>query len=816
MKKATATADARDIAIKKIRLFSLILTFIIIITGLTACGKGNGDDMLSSSPSPTPTETPKFLWSAEFAAVSSTPFTIVPLGGYDGGFFAYGLEKTGEDIPQQAIDKAKKNKEQVVNDGRYDINELRLVFVNNDGSIKTLSDFTALPISENTENWTEFGSVSGISAVICSDEGNIKTLEYVYASGSSKPDDAEYIQNDKNYNEFLNEYYIRTLSTSGVEINKIKISLPENVSYLSDSFIEKGEKYYTITSLNGEGGIGIIDGSGVVTDNIMTDGNVIKLADTGKDSVAVLVSNNNKYFVYVLDTNTKEFTYNYALPDDCCKIWPGNGEYDFFYTSGVNFMGASPDGAKVIFNWLTVNVNTDTISSDVLTVGSDEVYFMTSDGKIWTLKRMDYDESAERKALVLACVNPSYALKEAVAEYNSSHYEVRIDIEDYTLYTQGRTGIAALKEYAYSHLGGKMPDIIATDSISLRSACNDGLLEDLYKYIDADTDMSRTDFFANALKLNEVDGGLYSSVSGFNIDTVIGSKDIVGDSPGWGYEDYYSALSSMGDGVTGFDAFTTSEDILKKCLAVDMNLFVDFENGVCSFDDGRFEELLKFANTFPAYYDYGNASFSDVTSTDIRIRENQQMLLSQKIYGFDDFLWAGYEFEGDVSYIGYPTSEGTGNTICIASGDINLAISSECSDKVSAWEFIRKFFSEEYQLDKDYFPSNINAFEAKLEDAMIQTPVLSKYGEQLYDDETGLPRIWEVGTMYLSDYTPCPYYPITEEKAEMLRTLINTTEKAQNYNEDIFRIVKKGMMVENPVLYIQQQVTAYLGEITHD
>jgi len=66
----------------------------------------------------------------------------------------------------------------------------------------------------------------------------------------------------------------------------------------------------------------------------------------------------------------------------------------------------------------------------------------------------------------------------------------------------------------------------------------------------------------------------------------------------------------------------------------------------------------------------------------------------------------------------------------------SLAMTTECSDKQGAWEFLRIFLSEEFQLayatETYYFPSNQVAFDKMLEIEMTPVFSIDTYG---YEDE---------------------------------------------------------------------------------
>ena len=99
-----------------------------------------------------------------------------------------------------------------------------------------------------------------------------------------------------------------------------------------------------------------------------------------------------------------------------------------------------------------------------------------------------------------------------------------------------------------------------------------GPLEDLYPYIDHDPELSRDDFFPRVLRPLRRTGSSTAPRSQVSTSrAVIGAASVVGDTPGWTYDEFNAALASMPEGCTAFDQYTTKTDILQTCLALDMD-----------------------------------------------------------------------------------------------------------------------------------------------------------------------------------------------------------------------------------------------------
>ena len=257
-----------------------------------------------------------------------------------------------------------------------------------------------------------------------------------------------------------------------------------------------------------------------------------------------------------------------------------------------------------------------------------------------------------------------------------------------------------------------------------------GLLEDLYPFIDADAELSRDRYFPNVLSLCERDGKLLSTVSGFYLSTLIGASSVVGDTPGWTYQEFDAALATMPEGCRPLSAYTTRDQILSICLSLDMNRYVNWATGECNFNTEEFAQLLKFAARFPESFDWDNYDWQ-TDSDEVNLAAGMQMLSTAWISSPEDIAFNEYYFGGQpYTYIGYPTASGTGNYLSLSSG---FAMSSSCSDKAAAWQFLRQFFTDSYQKEQYMLPASKTAYEAKMKEAMTENYKKDSNGDYVLD-----------------------------------------------------------------------------------
>lgn len=430
--------------------------------------------------------------------------------------------------------------------------------------------------------------------------------------------------------------------------------------------------------------------------------------------------------------------------------------------------------------------------------------FVTGEGKAESLVTVSLEEvKQERTQILVAGLEESEPLKNAVSDFNASQEDVSV-----TIISPDDERVANA-------------DIFCLPSAQISAMGREGKLADLYPYLDADPKLDREDFFASALQGMELDGALISTGAGMSFETVIGASSLVGEKAGWTYDDFTAAWSALGLGTDAFDVYTTCEDVLDACLALDLDTFIDRKTASCDFTGENFRKLLYFTGNFRRDFDYDGHGWSEADHSDLRIRREKQMLLEKNLTCFRDVLACGCEFPEEITFIGYPTLGQAGSRMILSTFEpgINLAMSASSETKDDAWQFLRTFFTEDYQESYWYFPTNIHVFNRELEKAMETEEILDGNGKPVYDRETGDPAIRSVGTMYLSNFVQVDLYPLTESEAGKLVDLITESSKTGDPDEEICSIVKENVKcyyngeasLEEAAARAQQAVSEYLA-----
>lgn len=776
----------------KKNLIALLLALAMCLS-LAACGSGS-DNSGSKSDSASATATPEYVYAAEYTDLMTDVKNYISVQAFtDDGFYATCYEKVGENIPEGVTPEY---------EGQYDVYENVLYYVSNDGTMSKLENYTAIEGAENTNGYKDYSTSSGLSGFKIADDGKLITIEYTYTSWYDGPDGiTQYSDEYWQYQQYEQKYYIRSLDTDGTELTCAEITVDEN-DYIQAYYMQVDENDNVVVPTSSS--IRAIKLDGTDAYNISVDGyyidTIIKLAD---GRLAAAYWGESEETLAVIDTATGTLGEGVEVDSNIYNAIRGAGDYDMYYTSGTNFYGYKiEDGtSEKLFSWLDCDVNGDNIGANTVSVSED--------GTITALIS-EYDEKAEsysyqqvtvqkvpsssvpqKQIITLAGIGYDYNVIDKIIEFNRSSDEYRIEMTDYSEYNTDEDSEAGLTKLNTEIMAGNVPDILYLNGLNYTQLASKGLLEDLYPYIDSDSELSRDDFFQNVLAAMEVDGKLCTTVANFSVQSVVGAASVVGDEPGWTYDELNAALASMPEGCTVFDQYTTRDDILQTCLALDMDSFVNWGTGECNFDSEQFVQLLEFAKSFPSDFDWDNYEWSEEESTENRIMQGKQMLAASYIYSVEDLMYNNYEqwFNGDYTFIGFPTTSGTGSMFTLSGGNYAMSATSEYKDAI--WQFLREFFTEDYQDEQYSLPSNRKVFEAKLEEACTVEYQKDNDGNYLLDENGEKIPIEKYG-IYNSETGEYEYvYAMSEELAAKVTALVENTTKLANYDDSIYSIVSE-------------------------
>lgn len=774
------------------RFIALALAAVCMLS-LAACGGADKQAAKADAKAETAeTATPEYVYAPAFTTLAENSESgFAALAMTDEGIYYADLEKVGDSTPEGVTPEY---------EGQYDINEVRLYFMDYSGKSKKLDAFAPLKSEIDSEGKRDYQSFAHPECATTDDSGNLIVLESIDTSWSDAPtqvsaDSAEYFD----YAASAQERYIRVLDPTGAELKRFRVELGED-AYIGNMVLDGGGNI--VLSLAGTGSCicaYTLDGDKAYETPV--DGYLYGAARMRSGDIAVMTyESGDGYIVRTVESATGALSAeSYTIPLSATELVScdaSSGEHDLYYSSGASLCGydmESGESSEVI-NWVECDVNGDTVTQ--LHLGADGIVrALTARGgkndsvtvELVSLEKQPYSAAAEKTHLTLATLYGTYELRNAVADFNRSSDSYRVDIKDYYEMTGSTSYADALTKLTTELTAGEVPDILELTDLPYQQLAAKGLLEDLYPYIDGDGGLSRDDFFANILATYEVNGGLYAAVAGFGITTVMGASSVVGSTPGWTYDNYYAALSAMPEGCSGFDWYMTKETMLRYGLMVDLNAYIDWTRGECRFESEEFIKLLEFCNSFPSNKELESYESSEQDSAEYRISQGQQMLTVTSLYSFNETS-SDNPFKTDVTYIGFPSATGSGGSAVSA---IEMyAMTSACADKAAAWEFLRTFLTEEYQTGQTAFPTNKKAYSALRREAIRIEYETDDNGRYVLDADGNRKRK-VIGMMYDGTTYSEIYSGMSEERAAAIDALIAAADKSAQMDTSIMDIAEE-------------------------
>ena len=633
-----------------------------------------------------------------------------------------------------------------------------------------------------------YGSLTGLYAT---DDGNLLVLENVYQD----------VYEGNEWISSTNNYYLRVLDSTGKEVSQ---------TLLNDLF--EGEEYINFTGLavgqdgniylGGSNGVYVISSTGEPLFTLETEQWVDGIYCLSDGRVAVMSWKDSGEVLTVVDTEAKAWGEDISVPSNAWQIYPCEGDYDFLYNDSSTLMGynIASDTSEEVLNWIDCDVDNNNVRTMSLLPDGRifcAVQTYTQDGSEWEfvlLTKTKASEVPQKTEITLAAYYLYEDLRSQIIEFNKTNPEYRIVVEEYEKYNTEDDYTAGLNKLTTEISSGKIPDLLIVDSLPIEQYAANGMLEDLWPWIDQDEELSREDLVPSVFAALETDGKLCQISSGFTVNSLIGSSSVLGTEMGWTTEKLNEFLDAHPE--TQLNSYWTKDNALLAFGLMNIDNFIDWTTGECSFDSQEFVQLLEFANRFPAEINWNDSEYVDDYQL---IQEGKILFYPFSLYSLSDYNMYKALFGGEVTFIGYPTSEGVGNYISLDSG---LAMSASCKNKEGAWSFMRTLLTEEYQKDNYSLPTNMNLLNKQLEEAMSPEKA----------DST-----WTMGG---NGYEITVSEQLTQADVDKIMELINSVSGVYAYNQSVFTIIQEEAAAyfagqksaEDTAAQIQSRMNIYVNE----
>jgi hypothetical protein len=430
------------------------------------------------------------------------------------------------------------------------------------------------------------------------------------------------------------------------------------------------------------------------------------------------------------------------------------------------------------------------------------------DGELVVLSPISRTELPERTVITLGGMDISPSVRLAVVKFNRQNQAYTIRVNDY-MAGGWQSDIAGLQRLHIEMVTGTGPDILFAGEMGSISVIADrGLLLDLYPLIEADSEISKTDFFPNVLfTLENPDGSLPLISNKFTIETVIGTREKLGHIGSWTPADMRDFIERNINSPHIFGEWVDSESFLQNVILFSGSELIDWDTYTANFNNADFIQTLEIARLLPS-------SMPSVMRTwSIEELYKGTMLFDitwlSSVERFQDYA----DLLGDIVVLGMPTAEGGAHIIDTRE---QFGINATTDHADFAWMFIRDFLLQTAEIENG-FPMRIDLYDAMITEAMkIRTRT---------DDNGRIVEIPRVQFIWLSDEegrggVEVSLYALSENTAELLRSIIESARGRGRLSPEIMEFIMGDFAsfatgirsAEDTARIIQSRVQIWLSE----
>ena len=430
-------------------------------------------------------------------------------------------------------------------------------------------------------------------------------------------------------------------------------------------------------------------------------------------------------------------------------------------------------------------------------------YFDKASDPANTTTNLGSQEVDSREVIRAVAYGSGMAFDKAILDFNTSNKEFRIEFTDYMQYNTEENPEGGINAPNYEIIAGNIPDLFLWGMLANGTRFNSatysdiGIFADIYELLDKDVEFSKDSFIPNIIRaIESSDGKLYELPFDF-VTSVIAcsSADIALDR--WNFDEFYAELDRHKDSEFIYGT-ATRDTVLNITLSNNWDEYIDWQTGDCNFNTPSFYKLLEFCKNHLGE----EKDLSSYTIVNEAIQDGRQYLVYNTISTVSSIQKFKAMFQGDVTFIGFPTDRGRGNAIRLIN---SASIYNNSPYKEACWEFVRQFCRKEYQLNNfDMFPTNIDAINERLTNP-------SNYEEigngVIYRGQNG-------------EELNVTYSNATKQESDQIRELIFSLDRVQRNNSALMSIIleeaaayfKSDKRADEVAQIIQSRVQIYLNE----
>ena len=375
------------------------------------------------------------------------------------------------------------------------------------------------------------------------------------------------------------------------------------------------------------------------------------------------------------------------------------------------------------------------------------------------------DQEIQKKTIRLACYYLDSYITRMVYDFNRLNDEYVIEIVDYCKYDD------VVMKLNTEVLAGNGPDMFAWGmgrlnplDTNIYSAA--GVLVDLHRLMGNDPDFDCGTLLPNLIAALETsNGALYEIPTEFIVQLFASSTDVVGEEPGWTFDEYFALIDKYPHATLPFGAINW-QSFFGLCIGNNYATLINWEMGECYFESELFIRLLEMVSIYD----------TPITESILPIKlvqEGRQLISSNAIGGVSSIQKFPALFGSEVNYIGFPTEKGIGNSFVIRN---SVSINSNSEHIDECWRFLKSLVTYEAQIENaQVFPINNEA----LRERVFNAPLYEEEGASItYKDGEG--DTWSV-----------VFKDATHEESALVFELISSCDRVHRENWYIQKIIEE-------------------------
>ena len=424
------------------------------------------------------------------------------------------------------------------------------------------------------------------------------------------------------------------------------------------------------------------------------------------------------------------------------------------------------------------------------------------------LNRRGASEVEPKTEIVLGLLYEDREIQTAVVNFNKRNDEYRVVLRTYVDSDAGESYEDGIRKLNLDIVSGDGPDIFDLSRLDIETLTLNGAVEDLTPYLENSSVLNKEDYLENVLESHTYGGKLAAIPHSFSIRSWAGKTFGLGEEMGWTLEEMLSYAKEHPQSQLIFNA--TKSSVMELCMNSNMEQFLDWESGEAKFDSELFMRLLEFVNTYPDVL----RPREDPLTTEELLRSDEVLLFPVSINYFYEIQDYPYYFDEPVTYIGYPTADGSAAAVLGYDTDQLYGISAASGNKDGAWAFIESCLSLPVEVG---FSPRRSQLELQIEKSMDY--MRDANGEPKLDESGNLiPAYGSMGFGFGEYYYT--YHISTDEEIKWVMDLLSAAKPMKGSDSQVMAIIEEEAQAfyagqrtaEDVAEVIQSRVQTYVDE----